>query len=44
MGAFFLRIETELVLKSRNEVPRKLLDAGFTLNFSNAKDAIVALT
>ncbi|CAN5556001.1 TIGR01777 family oxidoreductase [soil metagenome] len=44
IGAFFLRTETELVLKSRNVVPRKLLDAGFTFDFSNAKDAIAALT
>jgi len=30
MGAFFLRTESELVLKSRRVVPRRLLDAGFT--------------
>jgi uncharacterized protein (TIGR01777 family) len=28
-GAFFLRTETELILKSRCVVPRRLLDAGF---------------
>lgn len=30
LGAFFLRTETELVLKSRRVVPKRLLDAGFT--------------
>jgi uncharacterized protein (TIGR01777 family) len=29
IGAFFLRTETELVLKSRRVVPTRLLDAGF---------------
>ena len=30
VGAFFMRTETELVLKSRRVVPGRLLDAGFT--------------
>ena len=30
IGAFFLRTETELMLKSRRVVPGRLLDAGFT--------------
>jgi uncharacterized protein (TIGR01777 family) len=30
IGAFFLRTETELILKSRRVVPGRLLDAGFT--------------
>ena len=29
IGAFFLRTETELILKSRRVVPKRLLDAGF---------------
>jgi NAD dependent epimerase/dehydratase family enzyme len=29
IGAFFLRTETELILKSRRVVPRRLVDAGF---------------
>jgi len=29
IGAFFLRTETELILKSRRVVPRRLIDAGF---------------
>jgi uncharacterized protein len=32
-GAFFLRTETELILKSRRVVPRRLLDAGFVFHF-----------
>ncbi len=30
IGSFFLRTESELVLKSRRVVPRRLLEAGFT--------------
>jgi uncharacterized protein (TIGR01777 family) len=33
VGAFFLRTETELVLKSRRVVPQRLLDAGFEFQF-----------
>jgi uncharacterized protein (TIGR01777 family) len=33
IGAFFLRTEPELVLKSRRVVPGKLLDAGFEFQF-----------
>ena len=33
VGAFFLRTETELVLKSRRVVPGRLLDAGFQFIF-----------
>jgi len=33
LGAFFLRTEPELVLKSRRVVPGKLLDAGFAFQF-----------
>ena len=40
IGAVFLRTETELVLKSRNVVPKKLLDEGFQFDFSQAEDAI----
>ncbi len=32
IGAFFIRTETELLLKSRRVVPGKLLDSGFKLN------------
>ena len=33
IGSFFLRTESELVLKSRRVVPRRLLDAGFLFDF-----------
>jgi uncharacterized protein (TIGR01777 family) len=33
IGAFFLRTETELLLKSRRVVPGRLLDAGFGFKF-----------
>jgi hypothetical protein len=33
VGAVFLRTETELILKSRRVVPRRLLDAGFAFEF-----------
>ncbi|MCE9529407.1 MAG: TIGR01777 family oxidoreductase [Planctomycetales bacterium] len=33
IGAFFLRTETELILKSRRVVPGRLLDAGFQFEF-----------
>jgi uncharacterized protein (TIGR01777 family) len=35
LGAFFLRTETELVLKSRRVVPTRLLDAGFHFELPN---------
>lgn len=33
LGSFFLRTETELVLKSRRVIPRRLLNAGFRFQF-----------
>lgn len=33
IGAFFLRTDTELLLKSRRVVPTRLLEAGFTFDF-----------
>jgi hypothetical protein len=33
VGAFFLRTETELILKSRRVVPARLLEAGFKFSF-----------
>jgi len=35
VGAFFLRTETELILKSRRVVPQRLQDAGFDFRFSD---------
>jgi uncharacterized protein (TIGR01777 family) len=39
LGAFFLRTESELVLKSRRVVPTRLLDAGFTFTYSTWREA-----
>lgn len=43
IGALFLRTETELVLKSRRVVPKRLLKAGFKFNYPQAEDAIQTL-
>lgn len=44
IGSVFLRTETELVLKSRRVVPKRLLDAGFEFQFPDwsaaAKDLV----
>jgi NAD dependent epimerase/dehydratase family enzyme len=39
IGAFFLRTESELVLKSRRVVPGRLLDAGFEFEFPTWTEA-----
>jgi uncharacterized protein len=39
IGAFFLRTETELILKSRRVVPGRLSAAGFSFTFPNWRDA-----
>ncbi len=45
IGAFFLRTDTELLLKSRRVIPGRLLASGFTFRFpdwpSAAKDLVV---
>jgi NAD dependent epimerase/dehydratase family enzyme len=43
IGAFFLRTETELVLKSRRVVPRRLLDSGFAFHFADWQSAAIDL-
>jgi NAD dependent epimerase/dehydratase family enzyme len=35
IGSFFIRTETELVLKSRNVIPKKLLENGFQFKFGD---------
>lgn len=42
-GAWLIGTETELILKSRNVVPAKLLKAGFRFEYENASDAIADL-
>jgi uncharacterized protein (TIGR01777 family) len=39
IGALVLRTETELILKSRRVIPRRLLDAGFEFHFPNWRGA-----
>lgn len=43
IGAFILRTDTELLLKSRRVVPTRLTDAGFKFNYSNWKVAAMDL-
>jgi hypothetical protein len=44
IGAFFLRTEAELVIKSRRVVPGKLLASGFTFRYPQILPAIKQLT
>jgi uncharacterized protein (TIGR01777 family) len=44
LGAFMMRSETELALKSRRVVPGRLLDAGFQFEFPNWEQAAADLT
>jgi uncharacterized protein len=39
IGAVFMRTETELILKSRRVVPRRLLDRGFAFKYPTWRDA-----
>ena len=39
MGAFLLRSETELMLKSRRVVPKRMLESGFSFQFSTWPEA-----
>jgi uncharacterized protein (TIGR01777 family) len=40
VGAFFLRTETELILKSRRVVPGRLLQEGFKFQYPDFEDAV----
>ena len=40
IGAFFLRTETELIIKSRRVVPGRLLASGFRFHFPQLEDAL----
>lgn len=40
IGAFFLRTETELILKSRRVLPGKMLSDGFTFSFPTLREAL----
>nr|WP_294926040.1 TIGR01777 family oxidoreductase [uncultured Flavobacterium sp.] len=39
IGSFFIRTEAELVLKSRNVIPKRLLENGFKFKFGDIDDA-----
>jgi len=39
IGAVFMKTETELILKSRRVVPKKLSDAGFNFKFETWQKA-----
>jgi len=39
VGAFFLRTETELIIKSRRVVPKRLLAAGFQFQFPEMRES-----
>ncbi|GAB3588763.1 epimerase [Hymenobacter daeguensis] len=43
IGAFFLRTETELILKSRKVYPQRLLDAGFQFSYPNCAESMKQL-
>ncbi|MGN6555427.1 MAG: TIGR01777 family oxidoreductase [Verrucomicrobiota bacterium] len=43
IGTFMLRTETELVIKSRRVIPKRLEDAGFTFRFRKMEEAVRAL-
>ena len=40
IGTFFLRTEVELVLKSRNVIPKRLLDNGFKFKYETINEAL----
>jgi len=40
LGAFFLRTETELIIKSRRVTPGRLMASGFQFRFSKLEDAL----
>ncbi len=44
VGAFFMRTEIELVIKSRKVVPTRLLEEGFSFQFEHFADAITQLS
>jgi uncharacterized protein (TIGR01777 family) len=44
IGAFFLRTETELIIKSRRVIPGRLMESGFEFQFPNIREAFEDLS
>lgn len=44
IGSFFIRTEAELVLKSRNVIPKRLKENGFTFEYETLEKAFKNLT
>ena len=44
VGAFFLRTETELIIKSRRVIPRRLLESDFQFRFASICEAFADLS
>jgi NAD dependent epimerase/dehydratase family enzyme len=44
IGAFLLRTETELLVKSRRVVPEKLIDSGFRFQYPELRAALEQIT
>jgi uncharacterized protein len=44
IGAWMIRTETELVLKSRNVIPKRLMEAGFAYKYPDIESAITEIT
>ena len=40
IGTFFLRTETELILKSRRVIPQRLVESGFDFQFPSFREAV----
>ncbi|WP_422358866.1 TIGR01777 family oxidoreductase [Reichenbachiella sp.] len=43
MGALIIRTETELILKSRRVVPKKLIESGYRFHYGNLENALIDL-
>jgi uncharacterized protein len=43
IGAFLLGTETELILKSRRVIPRRLLKSGFVFQYPNIEEALIEI-
>ena len=43
IGAFFMRTEAELPLKSRRVIPRRLREAGYNMQFPDLRRALIDL-